>query len=98
MATVLPTSTNFEMGRVFGRTFEVIGRNIALYLALAVVLVGLPTLVIQLLVPATENQAAFRQALLQGGFGRWLAMLGLAGFVGTIFRYFLQATLVRATI
>jgi hypothetical protein len=98
MATVIPPSTNFEMGRVFGRTFEVIGRNIALYMALAFVLVGLPTLVFQLLMPGASNQEELRRALLSGGFGRWMGMIGLGGLVGTLFRYFLQATLVRATI
>jgi hypothetical protein len=98
MATVVPPQGNFEMGRVFGRTFEVIGRNIALYLALSVVLVGLPTLVFQLLVPQMQNQNALRDAILTGSMGNWLGMIALAGLVGTLFRYFLQATLVRATI
>jgi hypothetical protein len=100
MATVLPPQANFEMGRVFGRTFEVIGRNLALYLAIAVVLVGLPTLLFQLAIPEMQNPNAMRDAVLTGAtaLSHWLGLIALAGLVGTLFRYLLQAALVRATI
>jgi len=100
MATVVPPSTNFEMGRVFGRTFEVIGRNLGLYLALAIVLVGLPTLVFQLMMPTTGNQVEMRQMLMTGAVSlqHWITMMAIAGFVGWILRSLLQATLMRATV
>lgn len=100
MATVVPPAGNFEMGRVFGRTFEVVGRNLGLYMALAVTLVGLPTLVVQLLMPMAGDQTALLEGLRTGSIS--LATLSTAiaigGIVGWIFRSFLQATLVRATI
>jgi hypothetical protein len=100
MATVLPPQANFEMGRVFGRTFEVIGRNLALYAALSAVLVGLPTLVLQLLIPQTRNQTVMLESLQTGALSiaHWLGIVAVTGIVGTLLRYFLQATLVRATI
>ncbi len=100
MATVLPPQGNFEMGRVFGRTFEVIGRNWLLYLALSAVLVGLPTLLLRLPIPETQNQNLMLESARTGaiGIGHLLGIIALAGLVSTLFRYFLQATLVRATI
>jgi hypothetical protein len=100
MATVVPPAGNFEMGRVFGRTIEVVGRNLALYMALAIVLVGLPTLVVQLMMPMSGDQNALLEGLRTGSVS--LATLSTAfaigGIVSWVFRSFLQATLVRATI
>jgi hypothetical protein len=100
MATVVPPSTNFEMGRVFGRTFEVIGRNLALYMALAIVLVGLPTLIFQLMMPMAGDQNALRDAILTGAMSMrsFFTMLAIGGLISWIFSSLLQATLVRATI
>jgi hypothetical protein len=98
MATIVPPHGNFEIGRVFGRTFEVIGRNLLLYLALATLLIGLPTLVFELLVPVPMAEPNFRELILSGGLGQWGPLIAIAGFGGAILRYLLQATLVRATI
>ena len=100
MATVVPPAGNFEMGRVFGRSLEVVGRNLVLYMALALVLVGLPTLIFQLMMPLAGDQAALGEALRTGSISlpSLFATFAIGGVIGWIFRSFLQATLVRATI
>lgn len=41
---------SFDQGRVFGRTFSIIGRNIGLWLGLAVIFSALPSLALELLI------------------------------------------------
>src|SRR4051812_22152760 len=99
MATVVPPAGNFEMGRVFGRTIEVVGRNLALYMALAIVLVGLPTIIFQLLVPIAGDPNALEDVRTGSiSAATYFAVISIGGGVSWIFRSFLQATLVRATV
>ena len=85
-ATVIPPTTEFEMARVFGRTFEVSGRNWALYLALSVVLVGLPTLIFQLLMPSPGNpDELVRLFQSPGGLRHYFTILGIGGVISTLF-------------
>ena len=43
-------SENFRIGKVFGDTFSVIGRNLGLWIGLAVLFSALPTLILQFLI------------------------------------------------
>lgn len=99
MATVVPPAGNFEMGRVFGRTIEVVGRNLALYMALAVILVGLPTILFQLMVPLAGDPNALEDVRTGSiSAATYFGVIGIGGVISWIFRSFLQATLVRATV
>ncbi len=88
----------FDIGRVFGSTFSVIGRNAALCIGLALIFSGLPTLVYLLSfhlifsgwTAATPDMDAVRAVMSFAPFA-----VGLANFVLSLI---LQAALVRAAI
>lgn len=91
----------FRIGRVFGDTFNVLGRNFGLYIGLALIFSGIPTFLFQFLVgsqveaagtPQTSGapSAAFTMAMLLVPIGFFLVYMALSSI--------LQAALVRATI
>jgi hypothetical protein len=91
MATAAAGIQQFEIGRVFGRTFGAISRNLPLFLGLGALLVGLPTLITQFIFP----QPSLSEALAGRGASGTSFLSSLIVFAGM---YVLQATLVRATI
>ena len=83
----LATSERFDIGRVIGRMFGVIGRNLAVFAGLALLLSGLPTALLGLartgLLPSTG-------ALDLGLSWSWL--------VNMLISAWLQAALIRGSI
>jgi hypothetical protein len=92
----------FEIGKVFGTTFSVIGRNIGLWVGLAVIFSGIPTLVLQFLIWNSFNGvAATDPSMLPANPSMaWNTVLfGLIGGLTTIvLAALLQSALIRATI
>lgn len=90
----------FRIGRVFGDTFNVFGRNFGLYIGLSLIFSGLPTFIYQLVI-GSQAQAAIASA--ETGAPQ---VFGTASFVAgaVFFLVYLvlslvqQAALVRATI
>jgi hypothetical protein len=84
-------SRNFDMGRVISETFGVIGRNFVPFILLALLLGGLPNLLVGLfqLRFATE-QAMFQPRVIGGSLVGGLIMLAAA--------FVLQAAIVHATV
>lgn len=80
--------SNFDMGRVVGRVFGVIGRNLVVFVLLAVVLAGIPVGIARY----------FQQtSLLSGGFGA-----GLITFCASLLSFLatnvLQAAIIHGTV
>lgn len=92
----------FRIGRVFGDTFNVFGRNFGLYIGLSLIFSGLPTFIYQLVIGSRVEAAAasadpnevaaqmFSTASLVMGAIFFLIYMALSSI--------LQAALVRATI
>ena len=89
-----PETGNFDIGRVFGNTFKALGNNLVVYLALAAILVGLPTLIIGFFTPGLIGRNPFiADPIPTLGVGYWVGVI--ASLVGSAV---LQASLIRATI
>lgn len=85
----------FRIGRVFGDSFAVFGRNIVLCLALSLIFAGLPTLLYQGWIVSTTGtigpeMAEFSSQLI------WIPILG--GLINFVLSSILQASLTRAAI
>lgn len=79
----------FQMGRVVTRTFAVVGRNLATFLAVAAILL-LPNIVMDFITGTPSAMTAIRMSG---------ALLGITAFLVTIIStYLLHAALVQATI
>ncbi len=91
----------FQIGRVFNNCFAVIGRNIGLFLGLALLFSGLPGLIFRLW-SESRMTAMLRvnpNALTDGSMMfRNSAFSIVAGLVVVVFAFLLQSSLVRATI
>ncbi|PSJ50322.1 glycerophosphoryl diester phosphodiesterase membrane domain-containing protein [Kumtagia ephedrae] len=92
----------FRIGRVFGDTFNVLGRNLGLCIGLAAIFSGLPTFLYQLW---TGNQVEAALVSAETGtpsppeFGASFILAGLVGFIiYMVLTSILQAALVRTTI
>jgi uncharacterized membrane protein len=91
----------FRIGRVFNNSFAVIGRNIGLYLGLALLFSGLPAIVLRLwtdsrisaIALGDPNAAADPANMFSHS---WIAIV--AGLLSFVFALLLQSALVRATI
>ena len=84
-------SRRFEMGRVITRTFEVLGRNFVAFALLALLLGGLPNLLVGLVqMRFVDNQAMFQPEMIGGTIVGALVMLAAA--------FVLQASIVHATV
>lgn len=90
MATQAPAGENIDIGRVIGRGFGAIGRHGAVFLALALLLVGLPQFIMQYLLIG-RIAAGDLSIVLSPIY--WVGML-----VAMITAALLQAALVRASI
>ena len=92
MATDTAT-TRFEIGRVIGDTFEVLGRNLVPFLLVALVLAGVPALVQTLIMPQ-------RAALMTGGanWGNWALMGSVFSIIKVILSVGMQGALVTGAI
>jgi len=100
MAIASQAQGKFDIGRVFSSTFAVIGRNIGLWIGLAVIFSAIPSLVLQYLIlaPLTGGIVA-EQAVADPSF-LWKYYLGaFAGFLVTVvLSSLLSSSLIRATI
>jgi hypothetical protein len=81
----------FDLGRVINRATGAVGRNPGLFLALAVLLQGLPAVVTQL---ADRRSLAAADATVP----RFTPGMLVAGLVGFVCAYLLQAAVTRATV
>ncbi|MDQ6432802.1 glycerophosphoryl diester phosphodiesterase membrane domain-containing protein [Mesorhizobium sp. LHD-90] len=92
----------FRIGRVFGDTFSVLGRNFGLCLGLAVIFSGIPTFLYQLLTGSQIDAAllsAETGAVPPPEFEPTSALAGLVYFIiYLVLASILQAALVRTTI
>ena len=101
-STMLQVPQKFDIGRVFGNTFQVIRRNAGLWLALAALFSAVPTLIFQLLVlvplgaagPIDPNTLADHPEIvaLNSGLG------AIGGIISFVLSLLLQSALIRATI
>ncbi|MDW6023989.1 hypothetical protein SAZ10_19775 [Mesorhizobium sp. BAC0120] len=94
--------SRFEIGKVFGTTFAVIGRNIGLWIGLAVIFSGIPTLILQFLIWNRLNGiAATDPNTLQadpGMIGSTVLFGVIGGLISIVLAALLQSALIRATI
>lgn len=90
MATQAAAGASIDIGRVVQRGFSTIGNQIGVFVSLALVLVGLPAVIMQFIVPAEslENPLALISTPLW-----WLGFV-----VSMITGFLLQASIVRAAI
>lgn len=86
--------TGFRIGRVFGDSFGVIGRNLVLCIGLSLIFSGIPTLLIQWWVMNSAGSVDPAAMLSAGGVGLSIG----AGLVSFILSALLQASLTRASI
>jgi hypothetical protein len=102
MASVtLERPDKFRIGRVFNDSFAVIGRNIGLYLGLALLFSGLPAIVLRLWTESTLSGTALGDptAVADPSMMFWNSSFGIAaGLISFILSLLLQSALVRATI
>ncbi|CAN5478626.1 hypothetical protein BH10PSE3_BH10PSE3_22630 [soil metagenome] len=91
MSDTSARSRDFDVGRVISGTFAVIGRNFLPFVAMAVLLGGLPKLLVTLVqLRFISGQGNYSLPIVGGWFAGGLVML-VAGFV-------LQAAIVHATV
>ncbi len=84
----------FDFGRVFSRTFSAFGNNLPVYLGLALLLTGIPTLLVALAVPGLIGRNPFSTSPIPN-IGPAFVIGLVVSVIGT---YLLQAALIRATI
>lgn len=100
-STTLERPEKFQIGRVFNNSFAVIGRNIGLYLGLALLFSGLPAIVFRFLSEpglsgiALDDPSAMADPNLMF---RNSSIAIAAGLVSFVLALLLQSSLVRATI
>lgn len=81
------TATRFEMGRVIGNTFEVLGKNFGPFLLVALVLSGIPAFVLQMI------------SVPHAGFNASASVLnGVFGLIRGVLAFVLQGALVTGAI
>jgi hypothetical protein len=98
--TAVQPAGRFEIGRVFSDTFSVIGRNIGLWIGLAIIFSAIPSIILQLLIlrPLTgglDNPEALADPNLIVS-NAWVPML--AGLISFVLALLLQSALIRGTI
>ena len=90
----------FRIGRVFGDTFSVLGRNLLLCIGLAAIFSGIPTFLYQLwTLNEVQSAVTAGEAGVPPAFDPSAIVVGLGAFlIYLVFASILQAALVRATI
>ncbi len=88
---IADTGANFEIGRVIQRTMGLVGRNFVPFFVLTLVLAGLPSLILQLVLP--NDPTAMQQAP-----GVYLTTIAIGVLVSIATGVILQGTLTRASI
>lgn len=91
MTDTAVSSRRFEMGRVISGTFEVIGRNFVPFTLLALLLGGLPNLLVGLF----QQRFAGEQVTLQPN---WIGGTVIGGLIMLAAAFVLQAAIVHATV
>lgn len=99
--TVVPQAAGrFQIGKVLSDTFAVTGRNVGLWVGLALIFSAVPGIILQLLIlqplsgGLTDPQAAADPALMMAN--PWVPALG--GLISFVLALLLQSALIRATI
>jgi hypothetical protein len=85
------TRENFDIGRVIQRTMALVGRNFVPFFVLALVLTGLPSLILQLAMPT--DPTAIQQAP-----GVYFTSILIGALVSVATAVILQGTLTRASV
>jgi hypothetical protein len=103
--TTVPAPAAFSMGRVISRLFGVLQRNVATFLLLSLLLVGLPTAVIafaqlSVMTPLMSGAApGDTQDLVNSAFAPMNIVLGVAGFLATVIgNAVLQGAVIHASV
>ena len=104
MTMVPQAGGRFQIGRVLSDTFAVFGRNVGLWLILALIFSAVPAIVLQLLIlqplsgglasPDISDSAAVNPALFMAN--PWVPALG--GLISLVLALLLQSALIRGTI
>jgi hypothetical protein len=101
-STAVQRSENFRIGKVFGDTFSVIGRNLGLWIGLALIFSALPSLILQFLIiqPMIGSALTDPNAVMGDPNFAWkTATVSLVTFlVFLVLSALLQSSLIRATI
>jgi uncharacterized membrane protein len=100
-STTLERPEKFQIGRVFNNSFAAIGRNIGLYLGLALLFSGLPAIVLRLWSESTlsgiatgdPNAVADPSMMFRNS-----SVMIVGGLISFVLALLLQSALVRATI
>ncbi|HEY5070556.1 MAG TPA: hypothetical protein VII63_00850 [Caulobacteraceae bacterium] len=99
MTTIAPGRERLDMGRVVARTFGSIGRNLATFALLAVVLTGIPTFALTWLQiglnPATAGAAPRTAPAFAAGY---VGLIIIGGLVSWILSSLLQAAVIHGVI
>ncbi|NOT40972.1 MAG: hypothetical protein HOP13_10805 [Alphaproteobacteria bacterium] len=85
------TRENFDIGRVIQRTMALVGRNFIPFFVLALVLTGIPSLLLQVAMPA--DPTAIQQAP-----GAYMTSIIIGALVSVATGVILQGTLTRAAV
>ena len=99
-STAVQPAGRFEIGRVFSDTFSVIGRNVGLWIGLAIVFSAIPAIILQFLIlrplsgGLANPEAMADPTLIMAN--PWVPALG--GLVSIVLALVLQSSLIRATI
>jgi hypothetical protein len=91
MSAIGDTTSGLDIGRVIRETFSVLGRNFVTFLVLAVLLTGLPTVILGFVQQNTVNTIAAGSMQ-----GLWMSALG--GFVAGMTGLILQGTIIYGTV
>ena len=102
MATAVQMGGRFEIGRAFSNTFSVIGRNIGLWLTLAVIFSAIPGIILQLLILAPLTGSALTdptQAMSDpSAMTTYYIAIFLGVLISLVLSSLLSSSLIRATI
>jgi hypothetical protein len=98
MAETIPGGARFEIGAVLSRAFGTIGSNLLLFCGLAIVLAGIPQLVLQLWQLTRFGMDADLSSGVYIFTGSFWTVFGSNFLVATVTSAILQAALTRATV
>jgi hypothetical protein len=90
----------FDIGKVFSSTFSVLGRNIGLFLGLALIFSAIPALILQYLLQSMIGAAVVdpMQAMQEGTLWRYYVGIFAGILISLVLSSLLSSSLIRATI
>jgi uncharacterized membrane protein len=102
MATTVQAGGRFEIGRAFSNTFSVMGRNIGLWIGLAIIFSAIPGFILQLIILAPLTGGALTDsnqlATDPGMMTTYYIAVFVGGLISIVLSALLSASLIRATI